>query len=97
MSSSSRTGQDGTPRSCASFPVCGACDFSRIDRCIPAEAEWDGLGETWFDTIADSDRAFLTEPFKAMLIEDREIFIGEAHSCYVEEPTGFGPPDPASA
>ena len=71
--------------------------FSRIDRCIPAEAEWDGLGETWFDSIADSDCAFSTEPFKSMLIEDRAKFIGEAHSCYVEESAGFNPPDAASA
>ena len=67
--------------------------FSRVDRCVPAQAEWDGLGETWFDTIADSDRAFAAEPFKAMLIEDRAKFIGEAHSCYVEEPAGFEPPN----
>jgi uncharacterized protein (TIGR02118 family) len=70
--------------------------FSRVDRCVPAEAEWDGLGETWFDTIADSDRAFAAEPFKAMLTEDRAKFIGEAHSCYVEEPAGFEPPKVAS-
>ena len=71
--------------------------FSRIERCNPAEAEWDGLGETWFDSIAHSDRAFAAEPFKAMLIEDRAMFIGEAHSCYVEEPAGFDPPNVASA
>ena len=32
--------------------------FSRVDRCVPAEAQWDGVGETWFDSIVDADRAF---------------------------------------
>jgi uncharacterized protein (TIGR02118 family) len=66
--------------------------FSPVERCLPAEAEWDGVGETWFDTIADSDRAFAAEPFGALLAEDRAEFIGHALSCYVEEPDGFAPP-----
>jgi len=60
--------------------------FSRVDRCVPAEAQWDGVGETWFDSIADADRAFGADPFREMLTEDRAKFIGEAHSCYIEEP-----------
>ena len=71
--------------------------FSRVDRCVPAEADWDGLGETSFDSIAESDRAFGAEPFRGMLIEDRAKFIGEAHSCYVEEPADFKPPNIESA
>ena len=67
--------------------------FTRVDRCAPKGAAWDGLGETWFDSIPDSDRAFATEPWRAMLLEDREQFIGESQSCYVEEPAGFEPPD----
>jgi uncharacterized protein (TIGR02118 family) len=59
--------------------------FSMVERCIPEPAGWDGVGETWFDTIADADRAFATEPFAALLSEDRKKFIGDAHSCYVEE------------
>jgi len=70
--------------------------FSRVDRCAPEAAAWDGVGETWFDSIADADRAFASEPFRAMLIEDRAKFIGDAHSCYVEEPAGAPPPDAAS-
>ncbi len=69
--------------------------FSRVDRCIPDEAAWDGVGETWFDSIPDSDRAFSTEPFRSMLVEDRQKFIGDSHSCYIEEPAGAGPPDRA--
>lgn len=60
--------------------------FSRVERCVPEDAAWDGVGETWFDTIADADRAFATEPFLAMLTEDRAKFIGSAHSCYIGDP-----------
>jgi uncharacterized protein (TIGR02118 family) len=59
--------------------------FSQVERCVPQDAGWDGVGETWFDSIADADRAFATEPFLALLTEDRKKFIGDAHSCYVEE------------
>jgi uncharacterized protein (TIGR02118 family) len=59
--------------------------FSRVDRSVPADAGWDGVGETWFDSIAAADHAFATEPFAAMLAEDRKKFIGSAHSCYIEE------------
>jgi uncharacterized protein (TIGR02118 family) len=70
--------------------------FTGVDRCVPEEAAWDGVGETWFDSIPDSDRAFATEPFRSMLVEDRRRFIGDSHSCYVEEPASAGPPDGAN-
>jgi len=70
--------------------------FSRVDRCVPQEAQWDGVGETWFDSISDADRAFATDPFREMLVEDRAKFIGDAHSCYIEEPPGAVPPVEAS-
>jgi uncharacterized protein (TIGR02118 family) len=70
--------------------------FTRVDRCVPEEAAWDGVGETWFDSIPDADRAFATEPFRRMLIEDRQKFIGDSYSCYVEEPAGAEPPDGAN-
>jgi hypothetical protein len=54
---------------------------------LPSEdAAWDGVGETWFDSIADADRAFATEPFLILLAEDRPKFIGDAHSCYIADP-----------
>ena len=65
--------------------------FSRVDRCVPTEAQWDGVGETWFDSIADADQAFAADPFREILIEDRAKFIGEAHSCYIEEPRAYLP------
>ena len=59
--------------------------FSMVDRLVPADTGWDGVGETWFDTIADADRAFATEPFAGQLAVNRPQFIGSAHSCYIEE------------
>jgi uncharacterized protein (TIGR02118 family) len=70
--------------------------FSRVERCVPEEAVWDGVGETWFDSIPDADRAFATEPFLTLLTEDRKKFIGEAHSCYVEESAVIQPFDKAA-
>jgi uncharacterized protein (TIGR02118 family) len=70
--------------------------FTPVDRCVPEEAAWDGVGETWFDSITDSDRAFATEPFRGMLVEDRAKFIGDSHSCYIEEPPGAEPADETS-
>jgi uncharacterized protein (TIGR02118 family) len=66
--------------------------FSMVDRLVPADANWDGVGETWFDTIADADKAFATEPFAGMLALDRPKFIGAAHSCYIEEQDVIRPP-----
>jgi len=59
--------------------------FSLVEHCVPSAAEWDGVGETWFDSVADADRAFATQPYGALLSEDRPLFIDEAHSCYVED------------
>jgi uncharacterized protein (TIGR02118 family) len=69
--------------------------FSRVDRCLPEEAAWDGVGETWFDSVDDADFAFAAEPYHAMLVEDRKLFIGAAHSCYIEEKSGAKPPSDA--
>jgi uncharacterized protein (TIGR02118 family) len=71
--------------------------FNRIERCVPEAAAWDGVGETWFDSIADADRAFATEPFLTLLTEDRGKFIGDAHSCYVEESAVIQPSDRLAA
>jgi uncharacterized protein (TIGR02118 family) len=70
--------------------------FNRVERCVPSAADWDGVGETWFDTIAAADAAFGAEPFKSLLVEDRPKFIGEAQSCYFEEQPGSRPPDEAT-
>jgi len=70
--------------------------FNRVQRAIPEGVDWDGVGETWFDTLADADRAFTSEPHKTLLAEDRVKFIGQSQSCYFEEQPGALPPDEAS-
>jgi uncharacterized protein (TIGR02118 family) len=67
--------------------------FGIVQHWSPAEAQWDGVGELWFDSTADVERAFSTEPFISMLIEDRRKFLGETQWCLVEEHTVI-PPDP---
>jgi uncharacterized protein (TIGR02118 family) len=66
--------------------------FTRIERCTPEAPGWDGLGESWFDSLEDFDRAFATEPLRSALLADREGCIGDSQTCYVEEPGGFTPP-----
>src|SRR5258708_18667903 len=55
--------------------------FSMVDRCVPEDASWDGVGETWFDSIPDADRAFAALPFREMLIADRPEVIGVTPRC----------------
>ena len=66
--------------------------FGVVRRWSPEEAAWDGVGEVWFDTIEDAERAFATEPFLGMLVADRKLFLGEAQSGFVEERTVVPPP-----
>lgn len=56
------------------------------------ERGWDGVGEIWFDSAADADRAFGAEPYRSMLVEDRKKFLGESQWCFVEEHTAVQPP-----
>jgi len=62
--------------------------FHSVESCAPASAAWDGVGETWFDSVADALAAFEAEPLRALLIEDRPLFIGEAQTCFVEDVVG---------
>ncbi|MEA2782506.1 MAG: hypothetical protein QOK29_4050 [Rhodospirillaceae bacterium] len=66
--------------------------FGVVQRWSPDDAAWDGVGELWFDSVADAERAFSTEPFLGMLVEDRKKFLGEAQWCFVEEHTAVRPP-----
>ena len=66
--------------------------FGVVERWTPEEAAWDGVGEIWFDSIEAADAAFAAEPYAAMLVEDRLLFLGEAQSCFVEEHTAVPPP-----
>jgi uncharacterized protein (TIGR02118 family) len=66
--------------------------FGKVQSWTPEEAAWDGVGEVWFDSIEVAEKAFATEPFLSMLVEDRKKFIHEAQSCFVEELTTLSPP-----
>jgi uncharacterized protein (TIGR02118 family) len=66
--------------------------FGVVQSWSPPQAAWDGVGELWFDSIADAEKAFATEPFLAMLIADRKLFLAEAQACFVEEHTAIAPP-----
>jgi uncharacterized protein (TIGR02118 family) len=66
--------------------------FGVVQRWVPEEAAWDGVGELWFDSVEDAERAFGTEPYASMLVEDRKTFLGEGQSCFVEEHTALPPP-----
>jgi uncharacterized protein (TIGR02118 family) len=58
----------------------------------PPEAAWDGVGEIWFDSVEAAEAAFAAEPYLTMLVEDRQLFLGEGQSCFVEERTVVEPP-----
>lgn len=66
--------------------------FGRVDSRTPENQAWDGVGEVWFDSIEDALKAFATEPFASLLVEDRKKFMREAQSCFVTEHTVIAPP-----
>jgi uncharacterized protein (TIGR02118 family) len=66
--------------------------FGVVQRWSPDAAAWDGVGEVWFDSVADAERAFVTEPFRSQLVADRALFLGEGQWCFVEEHTVVEPP-----
>ena len=66
--------------------------FGKVQSWTPEEAAWDGVGEVWFESIDAAQKAFATEPYRSMLVEDRKKFMREAQSCFVEEETALPPP-----
>jgi uncharacterized protein (TIGR02118 family) len=66
--------------------------FGVVHRWSPRDLAWDGVGELWFDSIALTEQALSTEPYRSQLIEDRNEFVGEVQYCYVEEHTVVKPP-----
>ena len=66
--------------------------FGVVQRWSPDAAAWDGVGELWFDSVADAERAFATEPYHSQLVADRARFLGEGQWCFVEEHTAVPPP-----
>ena len=67
--------------------------LSPVQSWTPQSAAWDGVGEIWFDTVADAEAAFASEPCRSLLIEDRKLFAAEIQSCFVTEHTMIAPPD----
>ena len=66
--------------------------FGVVEHWFPQEAAWDGVGELWFDDVADVEYAFSSEPCKSRLAEDRKVFIGDMQWCFVREHTVLEPP-----
>jgi hypothetical protein len=64
-----------------------------VEQWSPQEAAWDGVGELWFDSVADVEYAFSSEPSKSLLTEDRKTFMGEMQWCFVREHTALEPPE----
>lgn len=56
------------------------------------DREWDGIGELWFDSIADARAAFESEPIKGLLSQDRPTFLGGNQVYFVTERTIIPPP-----
>lgn len=50
--------------------------FGKVQSWMPEEAAWDGVGEVWFDSIEAAEKAFATEPFRSMLVEDQRNSCG---------------------
>jgi uncharacterized protein (TIGR02118 family) len=66
--------------------------FGIVQSWTPAEAAWDGVGEIWFDSTDDAITAFSTEPYRTMIVADRDSFLVEVQNCFVEEYTAVAPP-----
>lgn len=51
----------------------------------PAPGGWDGVAETWFDSIAAAIEGFAAEPARGLLHEDRKQFIEDVQVFFVKE------------
>ena len=66
--------------------------FGVVEQWSPPEAGWDGVGELWFDDVADVEYAFSSEPCKSLLTKDRKTFMGDMQWCFVREHAALEPP-----
>jgi uncharacterized protein (TIGR02118 family) len=48
-------------------------------------AGWDGVAEMWFDSEADAEAAFSSEPVRSELAADRPRFLGHVEVFFVDE------------
>jgi uncharacterized protein (TIGR02118 family) len=66
--------------------------FGVVRSWSPGAPGWDGIGEIWFDSEVDAQRAFAAEPHRSLLAEDRAKFVSEVQWCFVEEYAAVAPP-----
>lgn len=55
------------------------------------EREWDGIGELWFDSVADAQAAFAGEPIAGLLAADRPKFLGRSQVFFATEHVVIAP------
>ncbi len=51
----------------------------------PRSAEWDAVGELWFDNAAAVEKAFADPEIVNLLAQDRPLFLGHAEVIIAEE------------
>lgn len=56
-------------------------------------AEWDAVGELWFDSVEAVEEAFADGPLLAQLRADRALLIGEMEVLLLEEALTWAPAD----
>jgi uncharacterized protein (TIGR02118 family) len=66
--------------------------FGVVREWSPGTTPYDGVGEVWFDSIEAARAGFAAEPHSSRLVADREVFMGAAAWCFVEEHTVVDPP-----
>lgn len=77
----------------ANLPRIRGLRFNLVGASGSDSANWDGIGEIWFDNKADAEAAFASELFKSRLEADRASFLGAAEVYFVEEVVKLPPPD----
>ena len=51
----------------------------------PDAVGFDGIAETWFDSVAAAEAGFGNEPIQSLLVEDRPKFLDRVEVFFVEE------------
>ncbi len=51
----------------------------------PQPAEWDAVGELWFDSAAAVEKAFADLEIVDLLAQDRPLFLGNSEVIIAEE------------
>ena len=62
----------------------------------PDDLGWSGMGEMWFDSLAQANAAFATEPLGSELLSDSRRFLERWCPMLVEEYVVRGGADPAA-